>query len=262
MPPLEGITVLDFSHALAGPYCTMLMAAYGARVIKIENPSEGDVGRSWGPPFQGGEASFFLGLNSGKQSLSIDLKHAAGLDLCRRLAGHADILVENFRPGTMNRLGLDYATVAGLNPRLIYVSISGYGQTGPRSNEPLMDLVAQAAAGLMSFTGTPEGETVRSGHSVADVTAGMFALIGAMLALEARHRRRPVCRRFHDRYDDVDDGAQLRVLPWLGKLSGPAWNQFCHHRAVSQFQVRGPRNRHRRGERQTVGELLPGDGPA
>ena len=187
-PPLEGLTVLDFSHALAGPYCTMLLAAYGARVIKIESPGQGDVGRSWGPPFQGGEASYFLGLHSSKQSLAVDLKQPEGLDICRRLAAHADILIENFRPGTMNRLGLGYASVAPLNRRLIYVSISGYGQTGPRSNEASMDLVTQASAGLMSITGTLAGETVRSGHSVADVTAGMFALIGAMLALEARHR--------------------------------------------------------------------------
>jgi crotonobetainyl-CoA:carnitine CoA-transferase CaiB-like acyl-CoA transferase len=187
-PPLEGLTVLDFSHALAGPYCTMLLAAYGARVIKIESPGQGDVGRSWGPPFQGGEASYFLGLHSSKQSLAVDLKQPEGLDICRRLAAHADILIENFRPGTMNRLGLGYASVAPLNRRLIYVSISGYGQTGPRSNEASMDLVTQASAGLMRITGTLAGETVRSGHSVADVTAGMFALIGAMLALEARHR--------------------------------------------------------------------------
>lgn len=166
----------------------MLLAAYGARVIKIESPGQGDVGRSWGPPFQGGEASYFLGLHSSKQSLAVDLKQPEGLDICRRLAAHADILIENFRPGTMNRLGLGYASVAPLNRRLIYVSISGYGQTGPRSNEASMDLVTQASAGLMSITGTLAGETVRSGHSVADVTAGMFALIGAMLALEARHR--------------------------------------------------------------------------
>ena len=188
VPPLDGITVLDFSHALAGPYCTMLMAAYGARVVKVESPGEGDVGRSWGPPFQGGEASYFLGLHSGKESLAVDVKDPKGLDICRRLAARADILIENFRPGTMRRLGLDYESLAKLNPRLIYVSISGYGQTGPRSNEPSMDLVTQAAAGLMSITGTLAGETVRTGHSVADVTAGMFALIGTMMALQARHR--------------------------------------------------------------------------
>jgi crotonobetainyl-CoA:carnitine CoA-transferase CaiB-like acyl-CoA transferase len=187
-PPLDGITVLDFSHALAGPYCTMLMAAYGARVLKVEGPEPGDIGRGWGPPFQGEDSAYFVGLNSGKKSLSIDLKDPQGLKICRGLAGEADIVIENFRPGTMNRLGLDYASLSALNPRLIYVSISGYGQSGPRRLEPAMDLIIQSASGLMSITGTADGETVKTGHSVADVTAGLFALIGAMLALEARHR--------------------------------------------------------------------------
>jgi crotonobetainyl-CoA:carnitine CoA-transferase CaiB-like acyl-CoA transferase len=186
-PPLDGLTVLDFSHALAGPYCTMLMAAYGAKVIKVEGP-EGDIGRSWGPPFQGSDAAYFVGLNSGKQSLAIDLKTPQGLKACRDLAARADIVIENFRPGTMNRLGLDYASLASANPRLIYVSISGYGQTGPRRLEPAMDLIIQSASGLMSVTGTAAGETVKTGHSIADITAGLFALIGAMMALEARHR--------------------------------------------------------------------------
>jgi crotonobetainyl-CoA:carnitine CoA-transferase CaiB-like acyl-CoA transferase len=186
-PPLDGITVLDFSHALAGPYCTMLMAAYGAKVIKVEGP-EGDIGRTWGPPFHGADASYFVGLNSGKQSLAIDLKTAEGLSACRELAANSDILIENFRPGTMNRLGLDYASLSAANPRLIYVSISGYGQTGPRRMEPAMDLIIQSASGLMSITGTAAGETVKTGHSIADITAGMFSLIGALMALEARHR--------------------------------------------------------------------------
>jgi crotonobetainyl-CoA:carnitine CoA-transferase CaiB-like acyl-CoA transferase len=187
-PPLDGITVLDFSHALAGPYCTMLMAAYGASVIKVESPGEGDIGRSWGPPFQGADSAYFVGLNSGKKSLAVDLKSPEGLDACRRLAAKADIAIENFRPGVMSRLGLDYAALSAVNPRLIYVSISGFGQTGPRRLEPALDLIIQSASGLMSITGTAQGETVRSGHSVADVTAGLFALIGALLALEARHR--------------------------------------------------------------------------
>lgn len=185
--PLTGITVLDFSHALAGPYCTMLMAAYGAKVIKVEGP-EGDIGRTWGPPFYGSDAAYFVGLNSGKQSLAIDLKTAEGLESCRKLSQQADIVVENFRPGTMNRLGLDYASLSAANPRLIYVSISGYGQTGPRRLEPAMDLIIQSASGLMSITGTEAGETVKTGHSIADITAGLFSLIGAMMALEARHR--------------------------------------------------------------------------
>ena len=184
---MDGLTVLDFSHALAGPYCTMLMAAYGAKVIKVEGP-EGDIGRTWGPPFNGTDASYFVGLNSGKQSLAIDLKTPEGLEVCRKLAAQADILVENFRPGTMNRLGLDYASLSAVNPRLIYVSISGYGQTGPRRLEPAMDLIIQSASGLMSITGTAAGETVKTGHSIADITAGLFSLIGAMMALEARHR--------------------------------------------------------------------------
>ena len=184
---MDGLTVIDFSHALAGPYCTMLMAAYGAKVIKVEGP-EGDIGRTWGPPFNGADASYFVGLNSGKQSLAIDLKTPEGLEVCRKLAAQADILVENFRPGTMNRLGLDYASLSAANPRLIYVSISGYGQTGPRRLEPAMDLIIQSASGLMSITGTAAGETVKTGHSIADITAGLFSLIGAMMALEARHR--------------------------------------------------------------------------
>ncbi len=165
----------------------MLMAAYGAKVIKVEGP-EGDIGRTWGPPFNGADAAYFVGLNSGKQSLAIDLKTPSGLDACRKLAAKADILVENFRPGTMNRLGLDYASLSAANPRLIYVSISGYGQTGPRRMEPAMDLIIQSASGLMSITGTEDGETVKTGHSIADITAGLFSLIGAMMALEARHR--------------------------------------------------------------------------
>ncbi len=185
--PLDGITVLDFSHALAGPYCTMLMAAYGAQVIKVEGP-DGDIGRTWGPPFNGTDASYFVGLNSGKQSLVVDLKTPEGLEVCRKLAAKADIVIENFRPGTMNRLGLDYASLSAANSRLIYVSISGYGQTGPRRLEPAMDLIIQSASGLMSITGTAAGETVKTGHSIADITAGLFSLIGAMLALEARHR--------------------------------------------------------------------------
>ncbi|HEY1312345.1 MAG TPA: CoA transferase [Steroidobacteraceae bacterium] len=187
-PPLAGMTVLDFSHALAGPYSTMLMAVYGARVIKIESPEGGDIGRAWGPPFQGDDAAYFVGINSGKQSVAIDLKSSAGRDICRNLALQADIVVENFRPGTMQRLGLCFESLSAINPRLIYVSISGYGQTGPRTLEPAMDLIIQSASGLMSITGTTAGETVKTGHSIVDISAGLFALIGALLAIEARHR--------------------------------------------------------------------------
>ncbi|MBV8514982.1 MAG: CoA transferase [Acidobacteria bacterium] len=184
---LDGIRVLDFSHALAGPYCTMLLSDYGAKVYKLEARS-GDMGRGWGPPFAGGMASFFLGLNRGKLGISIDLKHPEGLELCLRLIDQVDVVIENFRPGAMDKLGLGYRDVRKRNPRLVYCSISGYGQQGPSREEAAMDLVVQASSGLLSITGTEEGESVRCGYGVTDVTAGLFAVIGILLALRARDK--------------------------------------------------------------------------
>ncbi len=185
MRPLDGIRVLDFSHALAGPYCSLLLADYGAEVYKLE-PREGDMGRGWGPPFSGGISHFFLGLNRGKKGISIDLKHADGMDLCLRLIDKMDVLIENFRPGAMDRLGLGYAAVHERNPRLVYCSISGYGQQGPSRDEAAMDLVVQSSSGLLSMTGTPAGESTRCGYGVTDTTAGLFSVIGILLALRAR----------------------------------------------------------------------------
>ena len=186
IPPLRNVKVLDFSHALAGPYCTMLMAEYGADVYKLEAPGGSDMGRGWGPPFVGGHAAFFLGLNRGKQGIAIDLKKPEGVKLCLELAARMDVLLENFRPGTMDRLGLGYAAVKARNPRLIYCSISGYGQNGPARDDGAMDLIVQCSSGLVSMTGTESGEQARCGYSVADVTAGMFALIGILMALRTR----------------------------------------------------------------------------
>ena len=186
MASLSGIKVLDFSHALAGPYCTLLLADYGAAVYKVESPDGGDTGRGWGPPFIGDQASYFLGLNRGKRSLSINLKSARGVELCLRMTEKVDVVIENFRPGTMSRLGLGYEVVRARNPRIVYCSISGYGQNGPSRDEPAMDLILQASSGLMSVTGTTDGERVRCGYSVADVTTGMFALIGILMALRSR----------------------------------------------------------------------------
>ena len=182
---LSGIRVLDFSHALAGPYCTLLLSDYGATIYKLEG-RQGDMGRGWGPPFAGGISSFFLGLNRGKQGICIDLKQPEGVDLCLRLIDQADVLVENFRPLAMARLGLGYEQVRERNPRLVYCSISGYGQHGPSRDEAAMDLVVQASSGLLSITGTEQGESVRCGYGVTDVTAGLFAVIGILLALRAR----------------------------------------------------------------------------
>ena len=179
--------MLDFSHALAGPYCTLLLSDYGAEIYKLESRA-GDMGRGWGPPFVGGESSFFLGLNRGKQGISIDLKRPEGLDLCLRLIDRMDVVVENFRPGAMDRLGLGFEALHKRNPRLVYCSISGYGQDGPSRDEAAMDLVVQSSSGLLSITGTEDGESVRCGYGVTDVTAGLFAVIGILLALRARER--------------------------------------------------------------------------
>jgi crotonobetainyl-CoA:carnitine CoA-transferase CaiB-like acyl-CoA transferase len=185
---LAGIRVLDFSHALAGPYCTLLMSDYGAEVYKVESPGGGDMGRGWGPPFVGGQASFFIGLNRGKYGISINLKEPEGVKLCLRLLEKMDVLVENFRPGTMDRFGLGYGAVAAANPRLVYCSISGYGQNGPSRDETAMDLTVECSSGFMSITGTEAGEHVRSGYAVCDINAGLFALIGSMMALRAREQ--------------------------------------------------------------------------
>lgn len=144
------------------------------------------MGRGWGPPFAGTHSSFFLGLNRGKRGISIDLKHPEGIDLCARLIDRMDVLVENFRPGTMDRLGLGYAAMSQRNPRLVYCSISGYGQQGPSRDEAAMDLIVECSSGFMSITGTEEGEQVRSGYAVADINAGLFSVIGILMALRAR----------------------------------------------------------------------------
>lgn len=183
---LDGIRILDFSHALAGPYCTLLLADFGAEIYKLESPGGGDMGRGWGPPFAGGQSHFFLGLNRGKRGISIDLKHPEGIEICLRLIDKMDVLVENFRPGTMDRLGLGYAAVAARNPRLVYCSISGYGQQGPSRDNAAMDLIVECSSGFLSITGTEDGELVRSGYAVADINAGLFSVIGILTALRAR----------------------------------------------------------------------------
>jgi len=185
---LDGLKVLDFSHALAGPYATMLLASQGAKVYKLEAPGGSDMGRGWGPPFLGGESAFFLGLNHGKQGIAIDLKKPEGIELVFRILDRMDVLIENFRPGTMARLGLGYDAVHARNKRLVYCSVSGYGQDGPSRDEAAMDLVVQSSSGLVSMTGSEAGETVRCGYSVADVSAGMFAVIGILMALRAREQ--------------------------------------------------------------------------
>jgi crotonobetainyl-CoA:carnitine CoA-transferase CaiB-like acyl-CoA transferase len=188
MTPLENVTVLDFSRVLAGPYCTMQLADMGARVIKIEQPGRGDDTRAWGPPFINGESAYFLSINRNKESLTLDLKHPSARRVLEPLLQQAGVLVENFRPGTMDRLGLGYDTLAGGFPGLVYCSISGFGQTGPRRAEPGYDAVIQGEAGLMSITGAADGPPFRLGVAIADIVSGMFAAQGIAMALLARAR--------------------------------------------------------------------------
>jgi crotonobetainyl-CoA:carnitine CoA-transferase CaiB-like acyl-CoA transferase len=185
-PPLAGVTVLDLTRVLSGPYCTMLLADMGARVIKIEQPGRGDDTRAWGPPFIGAESAYFLSVNRNKESLTLDLKSAAGRSVMARLLDRADVVVENFRPGAMTRLGLDYPAVAAAHPTIVYCSISGFGQTGPRRDEPGYDAVMQAEGGLMSITGDAGGPPFRLGVAISDIVTGMFAFQGIAMALLAR----------------------------------------------------------------------------
>jgi crotonobetainyl-CoA:carnitine CoA-transferase CaiB-like acyl-CoA transferase len=184
--PLAGLTVLDFTRVLSGPYCTMLLADMGARVIKIEQPGRGDDTRAWGPPFLGAESAYFLSVNRNKESLALDLKAPAARDVLDRLLDRADVIVENFRPGAMARLGLDYPTVHASHPAIVYASISGFGQTGPRRSEPGYDAVMQAEGGLMSITGDSDGPPYRLGVAISDIVSGMFAFQGISMALYAR----------------------------------------------------------------------------
>jgi len=188
MRPLDGVFVLDFSRVLAGPYCTMQLADLGARVIKIEQPGRGDDTRAWGPPFVGGESAYFLSVNRNKESLALDLKHERARPIVEALLSRADVVVENFRPGTMERLGLGYADVAARHPRIVYCSISGFGQTGPRRAEAGYDAMMQAEGGLMSITGAADGPPFRLGVAIGDIATGMFAAQGILAALFARER--------------------------------------------------------------------------
>ena len=184
--PLDGVTVLDLTRVLSGPYCTMALADLGARVIKLEHPQRGDDTRHWGPPFLGAESAYFLTINRNKESLTLDFKHPDGRAVLDKLLPQIDVLVENFRPGTLDAIGLDAATLIARYPRLIHCSISGYGQTGPRREEPGYDAVIQAEGGLMSITGDADGPAYRLGVAITDIVSGLFAAQGILAALFAR----------------------------------------------------------------------------
>lgn len=185
MQPLQGIRILDLSRVLAGPYCTMVLGDLGADVIKVESP-EGDETRGWGPPFAAGESAYYLCVNRNKRSIVVDFNTAEGREILHKLIKQSDVLVENFRPGTLARYSLDYESASVLNPNLVYCSITGFGQTGPLRDKPGYDFMIQAMGGLMSFTGEPDGEPMKVGVAVADLFAGQNAVIAILAALQAR----------------------------------------------------------------------------
>lgn len=193
MQPLEGIRVLDITRALAGPYCTMMLGDLGAEVIKVEAPGSGDESRSWGPPFVGeaygpypGESAYFISSNRNKQSITVNLKSTEGQNIIQELVCISDVMVENFRTGVLEKMGLGYDDMNRLNPRLIYCSISGYGRSGPAADRPGYDAILQAEGGLMSITGPEDGPPSRVGIPIVDITTGMFSATAILAALRAR----------------------------------------------------------------------------
>jgi len=233
--PLEGITVLDFSRVLAGPYCTMVLADLGARVIKIEKFGTGDDTRAFGP-FVDGESAYFMCFNRGKESIVLDIKSPRDRELLERLLGEADVVVENFRPGVMDRLGLGDDRLAELNPRLVRLGISGFGETGPDSDRVGYDQILQAEGGLMSLTGTAASPAVKAGVPIADVSAGLFGLIGVLGALVERARS-----GLGQRVSTSLLAAQVGIHTFqatryliAGQVPGPSGN---HHPTVAPYGV-------------------------
>jgi crotonobetainyl-CoA:carnitine CoA-transferase CaiB-like acyl-CoA transferase len=186
--PLTGIRVVDLTRALAGPYCTLMLGDMGADVIKIELPGSGDETRQWGPPFVNGESSYFMSVNRNKRSVTLDLKSDDGVGALRELIRQSDVLVENFRPGTMERLGLGYDRAKELNRSLVFCAISGFGQTGPRAKQPAYDGILQGMGGVQFLSGDKDGVPTRVGVPIADIGAGMFAAYAVVSALFWRER--------------------------------------------------------------------------
>ncbi|HTQ25227.1 MAG TPA: CoA transferase [Candidatus Binataceae bacterium] len=238
-PPLAGITVIDLTRYLAGPFCTQVLGDYGAEVIKIE-PVEGARAEMGG--YTGKDSYFFMSTNRSKKSVQIDLRQSAGRDVMLRLAGQADVVIDNFRPGVMEAMGLGYETLAARNPRIIACSISGFGASGPMRDTPGFDQIAQGFSGLMSVTGTEESGPMRVGIAICDLLGGIFAAQGILLALEARHR----CGR-GQRVDTSLLEAIVSVLTWsagiyfdTGRAPGPAGN---HHPLASPHGVHAASDR-------------------
>ena len=236
MAPLDGIRVVDLSRVVAGPFCTMTLADMGADVVKIEEPGRGDEARAFGPPFHGGESPYFLSINRNKRSCTVDLKHETGKAILRRLLEGADVLIENFRPGALARLGFGYEAVSAVHPGLVYCSISGFGDSGPDAARPGYDLIVQGEAGLMAVTGEADGPPTRVGTSIADLTSGLMAAQGILLALYAR---RTTGRGQHVRVAMLDAVASLLTYNtgiYFASGKGPT-RRGNDHPSVAPYQT-------------------------
>ncbi|MEZ5960643.1 MAG: CaiB/BaiF CoA-transferase family protein [Hyphomonadaceae bacterium] len=243
---LAGVRVLDLSRVLAGPWATQILGDFGADVIKVEKPGAGDDTRSWGPPFienGEGDAAYYLAANRNKRSVAIDFANPAGADMVRKLAPHCQILVENFRPGGLKKYGLDYASMKAINPSIVYCSITGFGQTGPYAKRPGYDYIIQGMGGLMSLTGEPEGEPMKSAVAVADLFTGMYAVTSILAAL--RH----VERTGEGQQLDVSLlDCQIAMLANLGSsylVSGEHPERLGNqHAAIAPYQVLATKDGH------------------
>jgi formyl-CoA transferase len=211
---LAGIRVVDLTRSLAGPYCTMMLGDLGADVIKIERPGRGDESRGWGPPFVRGESAYFLCTNRNKRSVALDLRTEFGRGAVRRLAEISDVVVENYKTGSLEKLGLGYEDLSGINPRLVWASITGYGSSGPDAGRPGYDFMLQAEGGLMSLNGPPDGDPYRVGVPIVDITAGMFTAYAILAALRARDQI--------NRGQRVDLSLLETQLAWLANV-GSNW---------------------------------------
>jgi CoA:oxalate CoA-transferase len=233
--PFSGILVIDLTRVLAGPFCTMMLAELGARVIKVENPDGGDDSRQFTPNFQG-QSAYFQSLNRGKESIALDLKADADRTVFLEMARRGDVLVENYRPGTLERLGLGYAKLKEINPRLIYAAVSGFGHSGPWSKKPAYDLIVQAMGGLMSVTGLAGGAPTKAGTSIGDLTGGMFTLVGVAAALYHRERTGEgmmVDVAMLDGQLAILESAVMRYAA-TGQVPGPIGNR---HPSITPFEA-------------------------
>ncbi len=256
--PLEGIRVVDLTRVMTGPFCTMMLGDMGADVIKVELPGTGDDTRAWGPPFIDGEAAYFLSVNRNKRSITLDLKSELGKEALWRLIESADVLVENFSPGTIARLGFGYETVHARNPKLVFASISGFGQTGPSAGRTAYDLIVQGMSGMMSITGEKGGRPTKTGPPVADIAAGMFAAFAVASALYGREQTG------EGTYIDVSMlGGQVALLTYhatsyftTGKIPTAQGNAHAIIVPYDTFPTADGFREYRRRERPALAEVL------